>query len=310
MTNVPPALEPASTVLIFGPHALSLSQGSFARPRNQLQEPDYQRLSNTVRGLSGFWTDISRDVPILGPFEGQTLLGKLPTGLQTGDLGELQFPLPNVLPLPLVVVTRLTQHLAFVKAEMLDLADTKSLPSELLKRIEVLGLCTGKLAGIAANCSSNIAQLRNHGTNAIRLAMLAGALTDDEQASSDWEDSISLSVSWGSIETLASIDNLLYGFPQVLSALTIAINSENSSSGREEINENDKQAIGTQLGRKVEIKWPACRRSWLVRTRHWRHHQEGTEQLLRFCFVIATLSSSCPEYQIWHCLTGQEANMS
>jgi hypothetical protein len=168
MTNVPPAPETASTVLIFRPHDLSLRQESFTMLRNHLQEPDYQRLSNTVCGLSGFWTDISKDVPNSATIRWTNTFGRIATSLQTRDLEQLQFPLPNFLPLPLVVITHLTQHLAFVKAEMLDLVDTESLLSELLKRTEVLGLCTGKLASIAVKCSSILAQLQSHGTNTIR----------------------------------------------------------------------------------------------------------------------------------------------
>jgi hypothetical protein len=228
MTNAPPTPEPASTVLIFGPQALSFRQESFAKLRSHLQEPDYQWLFDAVCGLSEFWSVISKDVPILRPLDGQTLLEELAIGLQTGDLGKLQLPLSNILLSPLVVITHLTEYLAFIKAEMPDLADTESLPSELLERTEVLGLCTGILAGIAVNCSSSLAQLQNHGTNAIRLAMIAGALVDVEQSSPDSEDSISFSVSWSGTETLTSIGDLLSGFPQVLSALTVAINSKNS----------------------------------------------------------------------------------
>jgi hypothetical protein len=155
-------------------------------------------------------------------------LDELVLGLQTGDLGKLKFPLANILLSPLVVIIHLTEYLALVKAENSNLAETESLPSELLEKTEVLGLCTGILAGIAVNCSSSLAQLQNHGTNAIRLAMLAGALVDAEQSSPDSEDSISFSVSWSGIETLASIQDLLSEIPQVLSAQTVAIYPENS----------------------------------------------------------------------------------
>jgi hypothetical protein len=228
MTNAPPTPEPASTVLIFGPQALSFRQESFAKLRNHIQEPGYQWLFDAVCGLSGFWSAISNGVPVLRPLDGQTRLEELAIGLQTGDLGKFKFPLPNILLSPLVVITHLTEYLAFIKAEMPDLADTQSFPPELLERTEVLGLCTGILTGIAVNCSSSLAQLQNHGTNAIRLAMLAGALVDAEQTSSDSEDSTSFSVSWSGTETLTSIDDLLSEFPQVISALTVAIDIKNS----------------------------------------------------------------------------------
>ena len=207
--------KPASAVLIFGPQALSFDYESFKKLRNQLHEPGNLWLLDVVSGLSYFWTTLSKEVPILQQLNGQALLEELATGLQTGELDKIQFPLPNILLSPLVVITHLTQYMAFIKAGLPDLADTKTLPSTFLERTEVLGLCTGILAGIAVNCSSTLAQLQPHGANAIRLAMLAGALVDAEQARPDSEEAISFSVSWSGNDSITSMNNLLSEFPEV-----------------------------------------------------------------------------------------------
>ncbi|KAH7355893.1 putative polyketide synthase [Pyrenochaeta sp. MPI-SDFR-AT-0127] len=266
--------NPASTVLIFGPQALSFQQDSFAKLCSQLHEPENQWLLNTVSGLSKSWTALSKNVPILQHLDGQALLEELAIGLQTGELGKLQFPLPNILLSPLVVVTHLTQYSAFIKAGLPDLADTVEFPSTLLESTEVLGLCTGILAGIAVNCSSSISQLQHHGANAVRLGMAAGALVDAEQASPDSEEATSLSVSWSGSESIASMEKLLIEFPTAYESVSVdekrsTITTSKHTAHRlvEELRSNGFHVTEVALSGRF----------------HWRQHQEGAEQLVHFC---------------------------
>lgn len=216
MTNTLPIPGPASTVFIFGPQALSFQQDSFIKLRSQLQEHGSRWLLDAMLGLSRFWPALVKDVPVLQHVEGQTLLEELATALDTGELDKLHFPLPSSLLSPLVVVTQLLQYVAFLKAGLPKLADTDELPPILMERTEVLGLCIGLLPAMAVNCASNLAQLQHHGANAVRLAMLAGALIDAEQASPDSEGSAtSFSVSWTGTETNSTLEKLLAEFPEV-----------------------------------------------------------------------------------------------
>jgi len=216
MTDSLPFPEPASLVFMFGPQALSFNQDSFFKLRRELQEHQGNRwLRDSISGLASFWPVLTDDVPKLRHVEGQMLLNELSTAIETGNLGNLRFPLPSVLLSPLVVVTQLLQYVAFVKAGLPGLADRDELPSILMEKTEVLGLCIGLLPAMAVNCASTLAQLQHLGANSVRLAMLAGALVDAEQASPGSEGSAtSLSVSWTGSET-NSLEKVLAEFPEV-----------------------------------------------------------------------------------------------
>lgn len=208
--------EPASTVFIFGPQALSFHQDSFNKLLSQLQEHHSRWLLDALVGLSRFWPGLVKDVPILQHVEGQTLLEELARALDTGESGNLHFPLPSILLSPLVVVTQLLQYVAFLKAGLPELADTDELPSILLEKTEVLGLCIGLLPAMAVNCASSLAQLQHHGANSVRIAMLAGALIDAEQASPNSQGrATSVSVSWTGTETSSILEKVLAEFPEV-----------------------------------------------------------------------------------------------
>jgi hypothetical protein len=91
---------------------------------------------NAASDLFRFWTALSKDVPMLQRLDGQVLLEELAMGLQTGEMGKLKFPLPNILLSPLVVITHLTQYSAFIRAGLPDLVDTEDLPSILLEKLK------------------------------------------------------------------------------------------------------------------------------------------------------------------------------
>jgi hypothetical protein len=285
-------LKPASTVLIFGPQALSFHQDSFTKLCSQLHEPGNRWLLNAASDLFHFGTALSKDVPMLQRLDGQVLLEELAMGLQTGEMGKLKFPLPNIMLSPLVVITHLTQYSAFIRAGLPDLVDTEDLPSILLEKTEVLRLCTGIFAGIAVNCSSSLAQLQLHGANAVRLAMLSGALVDAEQVSPDSEEAISLSVSWTGNETVASMEKLLSVFPEVSQASTLlpAPKTYNPLKAYESVSVDEKRSTVTTSKQSAPNLVGKLRSSGLHVNEvalsgrfHWPQHQNGTEQLLRFC---------------------------
>ncbi|KAF2198499.1 putative polyketide synthase [Delitschia confertaspora ATCC 74209] len=267
--------EPASTVFIFGPQALSFHQDSFIKLRNQLHQPGNQWALDTIAGLSSFWLALVKDVSVLHHVEGQTLLEELATAIDTGELGKLHFPLSSILLSPLVVITELTQYVAFLKAGLPGLADKDELPSILLERTEVLGLCIGMLAGIAVNCSSSLSQLQHHGANAVRLAMLVGALIDAEQASPDSEgNATSFSVSWAGTETNATLEKVLAEFPEAYESVrvdkkrsTITASKRTASVLVKKLKSDGLHVIDVALSGRF----------------HWNGHQADVAKLIQFC---------------------------
>lgn len=208
--------KPATTVFVFGPQALSFNKESLTKLHLHLREPGHVWLLDAFSSLSTYWPALSEEVPILRDIDGKGILAETVTALRTGELGRLQFPLPNVVLTPLVVLSHFTQYLDFLRIAFPTLAVGDDLPSNLAERTEVLGLCTGMLTAIAINCSATLAQLQHHGGTSVRIAMLIGALVDAELASPETDGTTTaFSVSWSGTETRDGLENILQKIPEV-----------------------------------------------------------------------------------------------
>lgn len=210
-----PGPETCRKLFLFGPQALSFDVNSFEECRVQIHSSTCKKWALDVLGtLPGIWDALIDQVPKLRHLkDGRQLLQELSDGVrqQTGQVS-LPFPLPNVLLSPLVVIAHLMQWAALVRATE-EGEESGQLPPSITEGAEVLGLCTGVLSGLAAACSSSMAELERHGAVAVRLAMLVGALVDAEQSSPDSAGAAtSISVS-GSIDRL---NQVLSSFPEVL----------------------------------------------------------------------------------------------
>lgn len=207
-----PGLNPK--LLVFGPQAVAFDVNAFHKLRLQLQETlQSQWALNALAELPTYWKTISNSITKLQDFNGKELLKDLNDWLSGGDIPESSFPLPNIILSPLVVVFQLTQYSAFLEAA---LPDTYKLSTSTKTSTETLGLCTGTLSAFAVACSSTPADIQHHGTVAVRLAMLAGALVDAEEvAPSSGGMAMSFSASWNSEESGAALKGVLERFPEV-----------------------------------------------------------------------------------------------
>lgn len=208
-------IESNSKAFVFGPQAVSFDVEAFHKLRLQLQEtPRFQWTLATIAELPRIWDTLSENIANLQNLNGKKLLERLDQWLHRGSISEDAFPLPNVLLSPLVVIAQLTQYSAFLEAALPNLHETHELPATIRTNTETLGLCTGTLSAFAVACSSTLADIAHYGAVAVRLAMLAGALVDAEEAARGTEDkSISFSASWNAEESVMS--DVLEKFPEV-----------------------------------------------------------------------------------------------
>lgn len=216
---MPGLISPArgTAVLLFGPQALSFDQDSFNELRSiLLSTPCHRWILDTVAELPDCWDTLSKEFPRIQAVPGAKLLGKLSDSLDTCTLTQADFPLPNILLTPLVVITHLTQYSRYLELVQPDAEERHDLNACFKQHTETLGFCTGLLSAIAVSSSATQAQFQNYGAVAVRLAMLIGAFVDAQDRSADlYGDSMSFSVTWNSIESRAEMTRILDRFSEV-----------------------------------------------------------------------------------------------
>nr|AGN71604.1 conidial yellow pigment biosynthesis polyketide synthase [Monascus pilosus] len=202
-----------STVLLFGPQALSFTKEDFNQIRTTVLETQgFSWIVDAVAGLPGHWKALAERIPKLQSILGEQLLENLKDWFTTGQVNEADFHLPNILLSPLVVITQLAQYCQYLE---LSQADDQSDPHAIQSNnIEALGFCTGLLSAVTVACSTNRRQFQKYGAVAIRLAMLVGAAADAEDALSDYGASKSMATAWNSPEAGAELSRVLQDFPE------------------------------------------------------------------------------------------------
>lgn len=206
-----------TTILLFGPQALSFHEDSFSQLRSTLLDtPSHRWIIDTIIELPGYWNSLSHALPRLQPTPGAKLLEDLNDWLRKDTFTQASFPLPNILLTPLVVITHLTQYSRYLELVQPDSVEINDLNASFEQNVETLGFCTGLLSAIAVSSSANQGQLRQFGAVAVRLAMLIGALVDAQEISADLHgESMSFSVAWNSAQSGAEMTRILKRFPEV-----------------------------------------------------------------------------------------------
>lgn len=196
--------------LVFGPQCLAFDRTAASELRARLVgDKSMSWALETLRGLASYWAELESAVPALKDSNGEEALGDLNHWLSTGDFGVVDFPLPNILLTPLVVILHLAQY---------QQSRTSGKTSRHIK--ETLGLCTGLLSAAAVSCSESDEQLQQYGATAVRLAMLLGAVVDGNDVSLGPESRAkSYSVGWTSPGMRMDLRRILEAFPEVCSPL-------------------------------------------------------------------------------------------
>lgn len=213
---------PGTTVLLFGPQALSFDEETFRQLRSTLLHwSSHGWILDTIAELPDCWETFSKTFPRLQAIPAPKLLDELNKWLRTGEFKWSTGPLPNILLTPLVVITELAQYARYLELRQHNSGDRHDRHAFFQSNTETLGLCTGLLSALAVSSSANQADFQRYGAVAVRLAMLIGALVDAQDASDLDGEARSLSVAWSSPETRAEMTRILKRFPQVRSQLQL-----------------------------------------------------------------------------------------
>ncbi|KAL5356303.1 hypothetical protein BJX96DRAFT_171486 [Aspergillus floccosus] len=154
-----------------------------ARLRNKSSR---QWVLKTAAELPQYWDALAEALPdITEPvgLQGRQLLADLVPWLESDTsepLGEESSTLSGSVFVPLIVLAQLAEYHQYLHNSS---DGGKSDPQEALvtKRIPALGFCMGLLGSYAVASAHNMNELAQYGAVAVRLAMLAGALSDAQE---------------------------------------------------------------------------------------------------------------------------------
>ncbi|KAI1502205.1 putative polyketide synthase, partial [Biscogniauxia marginata] len=219
MASTPPmSSDLGTTVLLFGPQALSFSEESLKSLRTYLiDSEDCQWMLDTISELPSHWNTLVTKFPKLQELPGEKLLNNLDSWFKTGVVDQTTFQLPNILLTPLVVLTQLTQFSRYLSLSLSNVStQVQDLHTALAKRkVGTVGFCTGLLSASVVSSSSDQATFRQYGAVAIRLAMLIGAFVDAQDASDRLHGrSKSFALAWNSTAMSRELVRILDGFPE------------------------------------------------------------------------------------------------
>lgn len=216
------------TAFLFGPQAVSFNEEAARLLWKTLRQGQSQKwIFDTISELHTHWPTLSQSVSGLqGLQNGDALLRELQTWVQTGALDSTKFPLPNILLTPLVVALQLSHYFKYLEAKQPDDEDRHHAHISTLRDAEAVGFCTGLLTAIAVSSAKDDRQLREYGSVAIRLAMLAGAVVDAQDMSGQSDDEAgSFSVAWSSPAAGEEMRQSLKKYPDVSSLSSILADS-------------------------------------------------------------------------------------
>ncbi|KAJ5641292.1 hypothetical protein N7490_005292 [Penicillium lividum] len=208
----------ATTVLLFGPQALSFTEESFQRVRVALSDTaENAWMRQVVEQLPEFTNRVAKQFPRLEA----TPAARLQEGLKDWlEIEECMAPatsksLPNALLTPLVVLDQLAQYSQYVKLAHVETGFGADRYGPQPRHIRSLGFCTGLLSAIAVSSASNKAEFEIYAKVAIRLAAVIGALVDAEDAIGRYGQSKSFSAVYHSSQQEMQLKNILQEFPEV-----------------------------------------------------------------------------------------------
>ncbi|KAK4043909.1 hypothetical protein C8A01DRAFT_12639 [Parachaetomium inaequale] len=279
MPSTPPLTSSeGTTLLLFGPQALSFNAESFQTLRKFLREADDCKwMLDVVSELPTRWNELAKQFPKLDTIPGERLLNELEHWFQNDDSHKATTQLPNVVLTPLVVLTQLTQFSRYLSSSLSGASiQADHVFSALAQRhVETVGLCTGLLSASAISSASDTATFRQYGAVAVRLAMVIGAFVDCQDASDKLHGpSRSFAVAWASPDMARDLLRVLDGFPEAYISVLFDDNRATVTTAE------GTAPLMLQQIRQLGVK--AAEVS--LRGRFHNHvHHDDLEQVLRFC---------------------------
>ena len=208
-----------STVLLFGPQALSFDEEAFRNLRSMiLKSKDSDWILDAIAELPNCLNSVTKACPQLvnEPSSKLSLLDDLQNWFATGRTSQTSFTnLPNILLNPLVVIIQLFQYTEYLKIAHSSRRNGGDLYDLSEYDVETLGFCTGFLSALVVSCSRDQDSFEQFGTIAIRLGMLIGMIVDAQNAVDASSPSKSLATIWRSQEDGQKMSDILGEFPEV-----------------------------------------------------------------------------------------------
>ena len=202
-----------STILLFGPQALSFQEDSFHQLRSDiLEDTDSRWILDTVAELPTYLKTFLEKFPKYQVISGVKQLEDLNDWLSTGTFPPALSHLPNVILSPLVVLSQLTQYSKYLKL----LNGGQNLYGSHSQQAETIGFCTGLLSALAVSSAPEKVQFYQYGAVAVRLAALIGAVVDAQDELGDYGESKSLATVWNSSQTKTEMARIIQQFPEVI----------------------------------------------------------------------------------------------
>ncbi|CAE7015382.1 hypothetical protein P3342_004097 [Pyrenophora teres f. teres] len=200
------------TLLLFGPLS-SLSPSTLESIRNTIiSSSTHAWVEEAFTSLLVAYTDLCQEFSSLYDADVKASIANLATWLKTGVATPNTENMPNTLLAPLVVAAQLVQYRAFCEKQGLNYKEGKVQ--------EINGFCIGLLSALAVSLSQGEASrdFGLHAATAVRLAMLAGAVVDEQDARNGSGPSRTLSVAWkfgDGGDRAKDLEGLLEKYPEV-----------------------------------------------------------------------------------------------
>jgi len=212
--------ESSSTLLLFGPQALSLNGDILTSVQSVLnKDRSCTWIAEAISELPMWLDEFSKTATDFSIHHGRQTLQDLVSWATTGSSIPDPHCLPNIALSPLVVAIQLVQYKQYLEATRSDPVQELVIDS---RQEHVTGLCTGLLSAFAVTSSSSYDDLAKYGAVALRLAMLIGLVVDAHELASG-SRSRSFAVSWPTAEVEAAVTHRVHQQPQVSILVSLLI---------------------------------------------------------------------------------------
>lgn len=200
----------SQSALIFGSQ-IAYSEKAVSDIKTTLHDKSSRQwVLNTVAGLPKYWDALTEELPeiadAIGPHERKLLedLGPWLQNNESATLGVQDDALPGMVFVPLILLQQLTEYRQYLQT----INDGESDPQAAVvaNKIPAVGFCMGLLGSYAVASAHNLEELDHYGAVAVRLAMLAGALSDAQET---WNPHRTYAVAWTSAKQLEDLQSIV-----------------------------------------------------------------------------------------------------
>lgn len=172
-----------------------------------LQEPQLQEFLQAINELPQWLDRLVAFEPSLEIISSKRPITAILDWIDSGKIPDPSDTFPNALLAPLTIII---QYLLFFRHKYIPRNTT-----EQISETEAQGMCTGFLMASALSFSTNMKELQQYASVALRLALCIGAVVDLDAAESDSSRTSCLAVRWRTEKGREGIDETLESYPGV-----------------------------------------------------------------------------------------------